>query len=82
MSLQIAPVPRALQLKDSVDIQLDHAFHDELWTIAANLARQRHRATKDEYYKVRLIVRFSFYPSSLLLHVHTWYAFKIPCFVG
>ncbi|KAI1110523.1 N-acetyltransferase B complex non catalytic subunit-domain-containing protein [Nemania sp. NC0429] len=51
MSLQIAPVPRAVQLKHSVDIQLDHAFHEQQWTILANLARQRHKATKDEYYR-------------------------------
>ncbi|KAJ8111970.1 hypothetical protein ONZ43_g5500 [Nemania bipapillata] len=32
-------------------MQLDHAFHEQQWSIAANLARQRHKSTKDEYYK-------------------------------
>lgn len=70
MSLRIAPVPRALQLKHGVDIQLEHAFHEEQWTIAANLARQRHKATKDEYYKVCLITHFDFYLSGPLLDEH------------
>ncbi|KAI1751929.1 N-acetyltransferase B complex non catalytic subunit-domain-containing protein [Xylaria castorea] len=48
---RIAPTPRSIQLKHTVDLQLDRAFHDEQWTVAANLARNRHNATKDEYYK-------------------------------
>ncbi|KAI1119985.1 N-acetyltransferase B complex non catalytic subunit-domain-containing protein [Nemania abortiva] len=48
---RIPPMPRAVQLKHSVDLQLDHAFHEEQWTTAANLARQRHKATKDDYYR-------------------------------
>ncbi|TRX98064.1 hypothetical protein FHL15_001274 [Xylaria flabelliformis] len=48
---RIAPAPRSIQLKHTVDLQLDRAFHDEQWAIAANLARNRHNATKDEYYK-------------------------------
>ncbi|KAI0545084.1 N-acetyltransferase B complex non catalytic subunit-domain-containing protein [Xylaria curta] len=48
---RIAPTPRSVQLKHTVDLQLDRAFHDEQWTIAANLARNRHNATKDDYYK-------------------------------
>ncbi|KAI0858167.1 N-acetyltransferase B complex non catalytic subunit-domain-containing protein [Xylaria cubensis] len=48
---RIAPAPRSVQLKHTVDLQLDRAFHDEQWAIAANLARNRHNATKDEYYK-------------------------------
>lgn len=49
---RISPVPRMIQLKQSVDLQLDHAFHEGQWTVVANLARQRHKSTKDEYYKV------------------------------
>ncbi|KAI0523907.1 N-acetyltransferase B complex non catalytic subunit-domain-containing protein [Xylaria bambusicola] len=48
---RILPLCRAAQLKHSVDIQLDRSFHEEQWTIAATLARQRHKATKDDYYK-------------------------------
>lgn len=49
---RVPPLCRAAQLKQSVDIQLDRSFHEEQWTIAANLARQRHKSTKDDYYKV------------------------------
>ncbi|KAJ2982585.1 hypothetical protein NUW58_g6409 [Xylaria curta] len=49
--LRIPPAPRLVQLRHSVDIQLDHAFHEQQWAVAANLARQRHKTTKDEYYK-------------------------------
>ncbi|KAI0450481.1 N-acetyltransferase B complex non catalytic subunit-domain-containing protein [Xylaria acuta] len=48
---RIPPVPRRVQLKHTVDIQLARAFDDEQWAMAVNLARQRHRATKDDYYK-------------------------------
>ncbi|KAI0399183.1 N-acetyltransferase B complex non catalytic subunit-domain-containing protein [Xylaria palmicola] len=51
MSPRIAPAPRMVQLKRTVDVQLDHAFHEQQWTVAANLARQRHKTTKDDYYK-------------------------------
>ncbi|KAI1173658.1 N-acetyltransferase B complex non catalytic subunit-domain-containing protein [Nemania sp. FL0916] len=51
MPPRISPVPRMVHLKQSVDLQLDHAFHEQQWSIAANLARQRHKSTKDEYYK-------------------------------
>ncbi|KAI3322147.1 hypothetical protein HD806DRAFT_523531 [Xylariaceae sp. AK1471] len=49
--IRIPPAPRMVQLKHSVDIQLDHVFHEGQWTVAANLARQRHKSTKDEYYR-------------------------------
>ncbi|KAI1357651.1 N-acetyltransferase B complex non catalytic subunit-domain-containing protein [Xylaria arbuscula] len=48
---RVLPLCRAAQLKHSVDVQLDRAFHEEQWTTAANLARQRHKSTKDDYYK-------------------------------
>ncbi|GAP92059.1 putative n-acetyltransferase b complex non catalytic subunit [Rosellinia necatrix] len=51
MPLRIPPIARPVQLKHTVDIQLDHAFHEQQWGIAANLARQRYKATKDDYYK-------------------------------
>jgi hypothetical protein len=52
--VRIPPVPRIIQLRHNVDIQLDHAFGEGQWTVAANLARQRHKSTKDDYYKVYL----------------------------
>lgn len=70
MPPRIPPAPRVVQLKNSVDMQLDNAFHDQQWSIAANLARQRHKSTKDEYYKVRSVLRFVSYVSHLLLCVH------------
>ncbi|KAI0817885.1 N-acetyltransferase B complex non catalytic subunit-domain-containing protein [Xylaria sp. FL0064] len=48
---RVPPLPRMVQLKHSVDVQLDRSFHEQQWTIVANLARQRYKATKDEYYK-------------------------------
>ncbi|KAI1428083.1 N-acetyltransferase B complex non catalytic subunit-domain-containing protein [Xylaria sp. FL1777] len=48
---RIPPLPRMVQLKHNVDIQLDRSFHEQQWAIVANLARQRYKATKDEYYK-------------------------------
>jgi hypothetical protein len=49
---RVHPASRPVQLKRTVDIQLEQAFYDGQWTSAANLARQRHKSTKDEYYKV------------------------------
>ncbi|KAF2968910.1 hypothetical protein GQX73_g4659 [Xylaria multiplex] len=48
---RVLPGPRMPQLKHTVDIQLDRCFHEQQWSIAANLARQRYKSTKDEYYK-------------------------------
>ncbi|KAI8628083.1 hypothetical protein F5Y19DRAFT_465407 [Xylariaceae sp. FL1651] len=48
---RILPLPRNVRLRRSVDIQLDHAFQEEQWTVAATLARQRYKVTKDEYFK-------------------------------
>ncbi|RWA09435.1 hypothetical protein EKO27_g5652 [Xylaria grammica] len=48
---RILPAPRRVQLKHTVDVQLDRSFHEQQWTIAANLARKRYSSTKDEYYK-------------------------------
>ncbi|KAI0392902.1 hypothetical protein F5Y17DRAFT_434712 [Xylariaceae sp. FL0594] len=49
--VRIRPTARVVILKPTVDIHLDQAFHDGQWTLVANLARQRLRSTKDEYYK-------------------------------
>ncbi|KAI0385693.1 N-acetyltransferase B complex non catalytic subunit-domain-containing protein [Hypomontagnella monticulosa] len=46
----ISPSPRPVSLKQSIPANLQTAFADEQWNNAANLARQRHRATKDPYY--------------------------------
>ncbi|KAI8950511.1 N-acetyltransferase B complex non catalytic subunit-domain-containing protein [Xylaria longipes] len=51
MPPRIPPAPCLVQLKHTVDIQLERAFHDEQWAVVANLARQRYKATKDDYYK-------------------------------
>jgi len=51
---RVHPAPRPVQLKRTVDIQLEQAFYDGQWTSAANLARLRQKSTKDEYYKVGL----------------------------
>ncbi|KAI0536665.1 N-acetyltransferase B complex non catalytic subunit-domain-containing protein, partial [Xylaria digitata] len=48
---RVLPGPRTVQLKQIVDIQLDRCFHEQQWSIVANLARQRYKSTKDEYYK-------------------------------
>ncbi|KAI1088239.1 N-acetyltransferase B complex non catalytic subunit-domain-containing protein [Rostrohypoxylon terebratum] len=44
------PSPRPINVKQSAPINLQSSFAEEQWTITANLARQRYRATKDEYY--------------------------------
>ncbi|KAI0429216.1 N-acetyltransferase B complex non catalytic subunit-domain-containing protein [Xylaria sp. FL1042] len=49
--LRVPPLARMVQLKHSVDVQLDRSFHEQQWSIVANLARQRYKATKDDYYK-------------------------------
>ncbi|KAI1773900.1 N-acetyltransferase B complex non catalytic subunit-domain-containing protein [Hypoxylon cercidicola] len=46
----INPGPRLVSLKPSTPTALQTAFSDGQWTNAANLAKQRHRATKDLYY--------------------------------
>ncbi|KAI0435953.1 N-acetyltransferase B complex non catalytic subunit-domain-containing protein [Xylaria telfairii] len=52
--------PRPVHLKHSVDINIDRAFQDEMWGVVANLARNRHRTTKDEYYKACLLESSSY----------------------
>ncbi|KAL7628514.1 hypothetical protein AAE478_000029 [Parahypoxylon ruwenzoriense] len=47
---RIAPAPRPIRLKQSTDVSLLTAFGEEQWTNAANLARQRHKVTKDPYF--------------------------------
>ncbi|OTA97835.1 hypothetical protein M434DRAFT_391455 [Hypoxylon sp. CO27-5] len=44
------PSPRPVYLKQSVSVSLQTVFGEEQWTTAANLAKQRYRATKDPYY--------------------------------
>lgn len=39
-------------LKNSVDVQLQTAFNEGLWSNAARLAAQRFKAKKDPYYEV------------------------------
>ncbi|XXG93776.1 hypothetical protein Hte_000025 [Hypoxylon texense] len=46
----IHPGPRAISLKSSTPSALQTAFSDSQWTNAINLAKQRHRITKDSYY--------------------------------
>ncbi|KAI1761887.1 N-acetyltransferase B complex non catalytic subunit-domain-containing protein [Hypoxylon sp. FL1150] len=46
----ISPSPRAVNLKPSTPASLQAAFTEGQWTNAANLAKQRHRVTKDLYY--------------------------------
>lgn len=52
LRIRLPAGPRRVQLKHSVDINIDRAFQDGMWAVVANLARNRHRTTKDEYYKV------------------------------
>lgn len=44
------PSPRPINVKISAPDNLQSSFAEEQWAITANLARQRHRATKDSYY--------------------------------
>lgn len=39
-------------LKNSVDVQLQTAFNEGLWSNVARLAAQRFKAKKDPYYEV------------------------------
>lgn len=50
-------------LKNSVDVQLQTAFNEGLWSNVARLAAQRFKAKKDPYYEVgdyRTPSRFEF----------------------
>ncbi|KAI1390382.1 N-acetyltransferase B complex non catalytic subunit-domain-containing protein [Hypoxylon trugodes] len=46
----VQPTPRGISLKSSAPVGLLSTFAEEQWTNAANLARQRYRTTKDDYY--------------------------------
>lgn len=46
----VTPNPRPVSIKSATPAVLQAAFSDNQWTNAANLAKQRHRATKDPYY--------------------------------
>ncbi|KAI1370928.1 N-acetyltransferase B complex non catalytic subunit-domain-containing protein [Hypoxylon crocopeplum] len=46
----IPPGKRPISLKHSTPNNIQSAFAEEQWVTAANLAKQRYRATKDSYY--------------------------------
>ncbi|KAI5859612.1 hypothetical protein GGS23DRAFT_315256 [Durotheca rogersii] len=52
----VAPAARSVRLKQTTDVSLLTAFGEEQWINAANLARQRHKATKDPYFLLGLSV--------------------------
>ncbi|KAI0195416.1 N-acetyltransferase B complex non catalytic subunit-domain-containing protein [Astrocystis sublimbata] len=48
---RIAPLVLSVQLKHTVSLDLQQAWAEEQWALAAKLAQQHLKATKDEYYK-------------------------------